>query len=184
MKSLQIEGHKVKVIPGQKQYRSMLKSLLEDSSEFLIVCSYRLWQENKQHWSIGLPVSLLLAGLLKYQERHYWYAVTKCYCRWHLIELILSEHWGYKYVVFKVKSMTCSVALGARGGVSSMHSHVTWSTASLYTRKATLRRTKFLMICSVCYGGARALWRATFFSFRSQEMHSVVLLTSLEGPRS
>lgn len=151
MKSLQIEGHKVKVIPGQKQYRSVLKSLLEDSSEFLIVCGYRLWQENKHHWSIGLPVSLLLVGLLKYQERHYWYAVTKFYCRWHLIEPILSKHWGHKYVVLKVKSMTYLVALGAGGSVSWMHSHITWSTASISTRKATLWLTRFQALVKKYY---------------------------------
>lgn len=50
--SLRTEGYKVKVIPGQKQYRSLLKSFLEDSGGFLIVCCYRPWQESKHHWDL------------------------------------------------------------------------------------------------------------------------------------
>lgn len=50
------KGYKLKVFPGQKRYRSLLKSW------FLIVCRYRPWQENKQHWDfVNRPSCKLVA---------------------------------------------------------------------------------------------------------------------------
>lgn len=75
------------------QRRSEEVQCLEKPDELMQACVpvYKPRQENETSLGIGqsvLPVSLLLAGLLRYQERA-WMA---------LIELNLSQHWRSKHL--------------------------------------------------------------------------------------